>query len=257
MFFTKKVIIISLLIFVVFITACFPARVAYHAMSEQKDFALSGISGTIWSGKALRMRSGDLVLDQASWDLSIWSIFAGKIGGKIRIKDKLLPTKGYVYSSLSGDSQSVDTLTTKLTGPFVTNLINQRGVSLKGVMMVDANEFEYTKPMINTADVSIDWHDAEVKTQFGEVKLGHVTADINKIKDGEISIKLNEVADVLDFRLTVLLKKSGAISIKGSFKSDLPRGVARVLKFLNATQVKDRLRVDYKGAIPIPKGLQF
>jgi general secretion pathway protein N len=257
MFFTKKVIIISLLAFIVFIVACLPARVAYQLLPQQQEFALTGINGTVWQGKALRIKAGELVLDQITWDLGFWSLFTGKLGGYIRIKDKLLPTKGYVYSNLSGDRQIIDTLTTKLTGQFVTGIINQRGVTIDGVMMVDAKAFEYSKPMIETADLSIDWHDAQVNTQFGQVDLGHVTADIKKINDGELNIKLNEIEDVLDFRLNIVLKKTGAISIKGSFKSDIPKNVSRMLQFMNATQEKDRLKIDYKGAVPIPKSLQF
>jgi general secretion pathway protein N len=46
---------------------------------------LSGVSGTIWKGRAQAVRSGNLHVGSVEWDLSILALFTGKLGADVKI----------------------------------------------------------------------------------------------------------------------------------------------------------------------------
>src|SRR5215212_9068320 len=47
--------------------------------------ALSGVSGTIWKGRAQAVRSGNLHVGSVEWDLNILPLFTGKLGADVKI----------------------------------------------------------------------------------------------------------------------------------------------------------------------------
>ena len=46
---------------------------------------LSGVSGTIWKGRAQAVRSGNLHVGSVEWDLNILPLFTGKLGADVKI----------------------------------------------------------------------------------------------------------------------------------------------------------------------------
>ena len=46
---------------------------------------LSGVSGTIWKGRAQAVRSGTLHVGSVEWDLDILPLFTGKLGADVKV----------------------------------------------------------------------------------------------------------------------------------------------------------------------------
>ena len=46
---------------------------------------LTGVSGTIWKGRAQAVRSGAVHLGSVDWDLDILSLFTGKLGANVKV----------------------------------------------------------------------------------------------------------------------------------------------------------------------------
>jgi len=49
------------------------------------NVTLSGVSGTIWKGRAQAVRSGSTHLGSVDWDLNTLSLFTGKLGADVKI----------------------------------------------------------------------------------------------------------------------------------------------------------------------------
>ncbi len=49
------------------------------------DITLTGVSGTVWKGRAQAVRSGTVHLGSVDWDLDILSLFTGKLGANVKV----------------------------------------------------------------------------------------------------------------------------------------------------------------------------
>lgn len=74
-----RLIILGVLTFVVGLAVSFPARIAYQWFAPS-DAALSGITGTVWSGRARHASIGGVYLRDLHWRMRPQAIFSGGIG---------------------------------------------------------------------------------------------------------------------------------------------------------------------------------
>src|SRR4030095_1739814 len=58
---------------------------------------LSGVSGTIWNGRAQAVRSGTTHVGSVEWDLDILALFTGKLGADV----KVTRTDGFAQGSIA------------------------------------------------------------------------------------------------------------------------------------------------------------
>lgn len=61
------------------------------------NVTLSGVSGTIWKGRAQAVRSGTTHVGSVEWDLNVLSLFAGKLGADV----KITRTDGFAQGSIA------------------------------------------------------------------------------------------------------------------------------------------------------------
>ncbi len=71
---TKK-IILGVVIYLGFIIALFPASVAVKLAPLPNNISVSGVSGTIWSGKIETLSIQRRQLELVQWQLSPWGLF--------------------------------------------------------------------------------------------------------------------------------------------------------------------------------------
>lgn len=74
-----RLIVLGLLTLLVGLVVLFPARIAYQWFAPA-DAALSGINGTVWSGRARHADFGGIYLRDLRWRLKPLAIFRGGIG---------------------------------------------------------------------------------------------------------------------------------------------------------------------------------
>jgi general secretion pathway protein N len=67
------------------------------------DVTLSGISGTIWKGRAQAVRSGTMHLGSVDWGLDILSLFTGKLGADV----KVARTDGFAQGSVAAGAGGI------------------------------------------------------------------------------------------------------------------------------------------------------
>jgi len=75
---TRRNILLAAAIFVVGVVALFPARVAYHWFAPP-DVRLTGIEGTIWSGRASEGQAAKLYLRNLRWAFRAQDLLRGRL----------------------------------------------------------------------------------------------------------------------------------------------------------------------------------
>jgi general secretion pathway protein N len=58
---------------------------AVLSFSHPPGVTLSGVSGTIWNGRAQAARSGNLHVGSVEWDLDVLALLTGKLGADVKI----------------------------------------------------------------------------------------------------------------------------------------------------------------------------
>lgn len=79
---TRFTVISAVLILLLGLIANFPARLAYSWFA-QDYFAVSGISGSIWSGSAQQANINGIYLSDTEWQLSVLRLFTGKLAASV------------------------------------------------------------------------------------------------------------------------------------------------------------------------------
>jgi len=76
--FSRRNILLAAAVFVVSLVALLPARVAYHWFAPPA-VSLSGIEGTIWSGRASEGQVANLYVRDLRWDLRTLDLLRGRL----------------------------------------------------------------------------------------------------------------------------------------------------------------------------------
>ncbi len=71
--------------YLVFLVATLPAGTVLARMQSQ-GISASGVSGSIWNGRAMLLRVGNTVLGETSWQMKFLPLFTGRASADISIK---------------------------------------------------------------------------------------------------------------------------------------------------------------------------
>jgi len=267
MTFNKKTIFILIAIFFGFLIAFLPASVSMSLMPENKNFAVSGVSGTLWSGQASRIKVSNQTLDNIRWQLSPFSLLTGSLGLNLQVKDKAMPTRGDVTLGL-GNSVSADNLKTRFDAALLEPIINVRGVNLSGTIALDIEEIAISQQvseekktaeiMIDDATLEVAWDKANVSSKMGAASLGSLIIKLRKVEDGKLEIKVREIDDVTGMNATFLLSRDGKLKATGEMNADLPKNLQLLGGMLGKPQ-GDKIVINYDSIAPfvIPQHIKF
>lgn len=78
-----RLLIIGLLCLLLFTVIRFPASTAFAWFTPQSA-GVFGVSGTLWSGEARLISVAGLQLRNTEWNVSVWRLLTGEIGGRFR-----------------------------------------------------------------------------------------------------------------------------------------------------------------------------
>src|ERR1044072_3350531 len=70
--------------FLLFALVTLPAS-AVLSFFQPPGVSLSGVSGTIWKGRAQAVRSGNLHIGSVEWSLDVLALFTGKLGADVKV----------------------------------------------------------------------------------------------------------------------------------------------------------------------------
>ncbi|MGL5358201.1 MAG: type II secretion system protein N, partial [Shewanella sp.] len=99
-----KKIVIGVVIYLAFLLALFPAKVAVGLAPLPANISLSGVSGSIWSGAIETLNVDSRQLEQLRWELSPWGLFLGKVNLELQLGSRATPVsaKGELSWSSAG-----------------------------------------------------------------------------------------------------------------------------------------------------------
>lgn len=229
---TKKNVTITVLLFIFFLLATFPARTAFNLLPESVPVTATGVSGSIWSGHAASLTMNRQSLTDIEWSINPLWLLTGKLGGSMNVADSKLSAVGgwrlgfdqTVY--LSSVSVTVDA--SKLAPH-----LPMRGIALEGDIRADIESLEF-HPEQGPADVeaTIYWLKGAASISGPVIKLGNFTLKAESQDNQQIDITLQKSQNLLDAQGKILVNWNKDIALDISVTEQVPEQLKSTIAFL-------------------------
>ena len=248
---TKK-IILGVAIYLVFMVALFPASIAVKLAPLPSNISLTGVSGSIWSGKVETLNIQGRQVEQAQWTLSPWSLFLGeaKLDFVIGNRASAVNGKGLVTVSMSG----IDVKGLRFEAPS-SFLLGKARLPFRTVINGDVSLFVDTlqqgAPWCEQLNGKVFLNHVQVKNQFGNYPLGDIELGLS-CEDGNIKVRSDEEMNKLGLDGTVLVKADKMVQVSAKIKetSSQPADLKKALAFLGKKDSQGYYPISYQGRLP-------
>jgi general secretion pathway protein N len=126
MFSRSRYVIIGVITLLLGLLIFFPARVANHWFMPA-GVAISGIEGTIWSGRALEGEISGIYIRNLNWRMQPWALFTGELAYSIEAD----AVPGFINSDVAigiGGAASLRNLTASLSLQSMQSIVGMPGL---------------------------------------------------------------------------------------------------------------------------------
>ena len=254
--FNVRFLVLGLLTYIIFLVLTFPAERAYaywkssdiSSSTASRNFALTGISGSVWSGKANAAVIQNTRLDNIEWTLRPWTLLLGQVGLGWRFQ--LPDSQGSKQASYGqgvtalGLDGSVDfsSLEAQVPASIVASMAKMKALQPSGTLSLNLQDVEWNGQSLVSAEGRVVWRAAGVNL-FTPVSLGDLTLTL-ETNDVEIKGVIADSGGPLSAEGLFTLEEDGKYQFNGAFSA---RGDSKELK--NALRSMGRPGADGKVKI--------
>lgn len=238
---------LGLVVYAAFVVWTYPAE---RALSAGRDFMpdtyFQNVSGTLWHGRAGRVRIADQTFERVSWDIRLLSALFGRLDVAVNFDGAGRSGEGIVSLGMSGDVR-LKNVKARLPVADVDQYFGLDPVTLSGVFDVDLRRASFEGNMLSSAEGVVLWQNARVVSPMAQELGGFILAlspDDNgvagQIKDDGGNVQLDGVVHLSpagDYTIT------GTIAARGDNRSPL----ARTISALGRPGPDGRIGLEYAG----------
>ena len=212
--------LLCLLVYVIFLVVKLPASQLVSRIQLPSGVSLSGVSGTVWNGKAQQLVAHGLPVNSLTWQLDVlpllWGTASAQVkAGNLRTVDEI-SFKGSVQ--LAQSSIAAQNFQAYLPTNLVISLLPLPfPVNADGRFRVQLEQLEYAADC-QALNGKGQWLKAEVAGLQGQIVLGNFDAQLS-CNEGDV---LLEVKEPNSFGLSAVARVPNTMkfSIEGKFKPD-------------------------------------
>lgn len=243
----KKLVALGIAAFALFALVTLPAS-AVLSFFHPPGVTLSGISGTIWNGRAQAVRAGSLHVGSVEWSLNLLALFTGKLGADV----KVTRIDGFAQGSVafSGSRVTLRKMNASLPLSALPPNVLRGGWTGTATVRLDQMTLDDAWPV--TASGTIEIADlvgpATRPAALGGYKV--VFADGAATADG-LKGALSDMGGPLAVNGTVDLKKDRSYLLTGliATRPNAPSDMARSLEILGEPDAQGRRQFSIEGTM--------
>lgn len=243
MFGRKSLINIGLFVGIVGLIVLFPARVGYHWFAPPQ-VALSGISGTIWSGQAREATIDGFYLRDLSWRFQPLHMLTAKLGYAIEAKF----ASGFVEGDIAIGIGKFRARNLRATLPL--NAIQSVSMAgARGSLSADIVELEIADGLPVVADGSLEVAGL-VLPMIHREPIGGFKAEMFT-GDSGISASIEDTAAVLDLAGSLQLSADGVYEFYAQISAveTTPAQLREQLRFLGSANDRGQHELRLEGRL--------
>lgn len=248
-------LVFGLLIYLVALVITFPAERAYAHLqaSEQvpRGFALSGISGSIWSGQAGQALVQGQMLENLQWTLKPWSLLFGQVGVSWRFQ---LPDeqgqKGYAQGvtelGLDG-SVAFSSLEGRLPASLIAGMAQMGALRPTGTVNLNLQDVLWDGKTLRSATGRAVWSGAGV-TLFKPLALGDQAISL-ETADEAVKGMLSDGGGALSLDGLLMVSADGKYDFNGSLAARNAPELQQALRSLGRPGADGRIKLKRAGTL--------
>ena len=192
---SRKLVVVSILAYFVFLLAMFPLNIAYKLLNPQGlPVKIVSVSGTLWNGQ-LVLKPAMVGQINLNWELSPSSLLMGEVDSQFSVKGAQLEGKGQISVALNGDV-TLSELSAYVNASLINKPLRSQKVNVNGdVELIQANiVFNMKDKQTSLANGRLVWAGGDVQYPKGRTKksanLPMLVADISS-SNGELLVQVH------------------------------------------------------------------
>lgn len=246
-----KLILLFIGFYLLALLVTLPAATVVGFIPEQEKITVTGVTGSIWQGKAQQVNiQNNYQLQELKWHFD-WSAL---ITLRLKIAIEFVNTNGS-----SGEGE----VGLGLSGFFAENLILDGNaplilsylslpvpVNVTGDVSLVINNASQGSPYCEELDGYLVWREANILSNMGNVDLKSVDIDLTCV-DGKINADLKQKSQQIESSINVLLSEGNAYHAKGSIKESpsLAPAIKDALSWLGGKNSDGAIVINLKGKL--------
>ncbi|MDT8384600.1 MAG: type II secretion system protein N [Gammaproteobacteria bacterium] len=250
-------VVFGLLIYLVALVVTFPAERAYAhwqgSAKANRAVALSGISGSVWSGGAAVALIQGQPLRDLQWTLHPWSLLFGQVGlgwGFQLPESASGSESGYARAQTAfglDGSVSVEQLEARLPAQWVAALAKAAAVRPAGVVSLNLAQLHWDGQNLVSAEGSVAWQGAGLNI-FKPVALGDLSL---QLENAEQAIKgvVSDGGGPLSLDGLLTLTADGKYEFNGSLAARNAPDLEAALRSLGRAGTDGRIKLKRAGSL--------
>lgn len=206
-------ILVGVIAYLIFLITRFPAAQAWALVNDQIPVQASGLSGTVWEGRAATIYQDGLRLDGVAWTLHPGAALTGRLAADISAN---LPD-GRMRARIERGASTLRLKDARLDGSAagLLALAGERRINAAGRVDALLREVEIVDGRLHQADGLINWQNAVLRPGSG-LPIGNLSLPL-----GNLALRL-EPAD--QGTHGTLVSEGGPLDIEGELKTDPGQG---------------------------------
>lgn len=225
----RHYIITAALSYLVLLIATIPAKPVVDLINKNAAVSIQGVSGTLWSGKALLINASDIKINKAEWSFKPWKLFLGDVAAEVNAE--------FLDSDISAELGTtflgrffINDLYAKVSAQQAAELARLPLVQLSGIISLAIESAQWKQGELPLASGEIRWTDAAV-TIAETASLGNVTIMLSESGQQQLyadiqnqggDIKINGNAELIPAKqYTLDLKLTPTASASNNIKQSL------------------------------------
>jgi general secretion pathway protein N len=253
-----RLLVFGLLVYLAVLVLSFPAERAYAhwkgSGQAPPGFALGGISGSVWSGKAALAVVQGRRLEAVEWRLRPWALLSGQVALDWRIRLPGDDDSGYGQGSTAfglDGSIHFDELEARLPAQQLAGLAQAGAVRPDGSVSINLRDLHWDGQSLVSADGRVVWSGAGVNI-FKPLTLGDLVVNLETTDEG-IKGLISDGGGPLIAEGLFTVKADGQYQFSGSFGArggtEGSQDLENALRSLGRPGADGKVRVNRSGTL--------
>jgi len=248
-------LIFGLLAYLVALVLTFPAERAYAhwqaSESANKSIALSGITGSVWSGKAAMAMIQAQPLEKLEWTLRPWSLLFGQVGLSWRFQlSESGKATGYAQATTAlglDGSIAFESLEARLPASMIARIAKASALRPIGTVNLNLHDVLWDGKTLRSVDGRVVWSGAGISL-LKPIALGDQSITLETVDDVVKGV-LSDGGGPLALGGLVTVDAEGKYEFSGSLAARNAPDLERALRSLGRVGADGRVKLKRSGTL--------
>jgi len=206
---------LGVVLFLLFVISNIPAIWGAYMLTRGTGVALSGVTGSIWNGRAslasVRTAEQEYSLGQLSWNLSPFSLLTLSPCAQVTTKLPLQQFEGEICSGFGG---AIEVHNADVSLP-VALVQGRIPVPIQGQLSAHIHEFGLRANVLSKLKGNLTWNGARVNTGTNWLDIGSFAIELSDNGNNGVSAKLSQLSGPVDVSLQIEMTAPSGGKVSG------------------------------------------